>query len=68
MSWHFQNSSEQATFTTKFLRTNFYNDTMASDTIPPYLLFDSPIPAFGMFERGMALMKGGDNYPVSVKR
>jgi len=68
ISWQFNHSSDAATFTTKFLRTELYNATMKSDTIPPYLLFDAPIPAFGMFEKMRALMNGGDNYPVSVKR
>ncbi|XP_076439752.1 retinoid isomerohydrolase-like [Babylonia areolata] len=64
-SWSFYGNGT-ATFSTRFLGSSFYNDSMASGTISPYLLFEGPTPPFDLLERLQALLRGLDNMNVNV--
>ena len=66
-SWRFHGNGS-ASFSTRFLASSFYNSSMASDTIAPYLLFEGPRPPFNFFERLQALLHGLDNMNVNVYR
>ncbi|KAK7109885.1 uncharacterized protein [Littorina saxatilis] len=66
-SWRFHGNGS-ASFSTRFLGSSFFNDSMAGDTIAPYLLFQGPQPPFNFVERFRALMHGIDNMNVNVYR
>ncbi|KAL8620512.1 hypothetical protein ACOMHN_029548 [Nucella lapillus] len=64
-SWSFHGNGS-ATFSTRFLGSSFYNDSLRSGTIEPYLLFEGPTPPFNLYERFVALVRGLDNMNVNV--
>lgn len=66
-SWRFRGNGS-ASFSTRFLASSFYNSSMASNTIAPYLLFEGPQPPFDFIERFQALVNGLDNMNVNVYR
>ena len=62
------NASNVGLFTHKFIDTNFYRKSLETDTIAPYMLFQSPQPQFTMFERMVAMWRGCDNTNVNILR
>nr|KAG5708348.1 hypothetical protein BaRGS_034379 [Batillaria attramentaria] len=66
-SWRFH-GNETAYFSTRFLASGFYHDSMEMGSIAPYLLFDKVTPPFDFFERLQALYNGIDNMNVNVYR
>jgi carotenoid cleavage dioxygenase-like enzyme len=67
-SWRFHSNSSTAFFSTKFLESDFYTESMRDNTIAPFLLFLRPDPPFSMLERFRALIRGLDNMNVNVYR
>ena len=65
-SWKFLGNQSTALFSTKFLRTQFYNDSMKQNTIAPYLLFMAAKPPFNFLEKLQALSRGIDNMNINV--
>ena len=65
--WHFLGDGE-VTFSTRFVETHLYQDSVATDDIAPYLLFQNTDPAFSLTDRAQALMHGIDNTNVNVHR
>ncbi|XP_076439754.1 carotenoid isomerooxygenase-like [Babylonia areolata] len=66
-SWRFY-SNGSASFSTQFLQSNFYKESMASDSIATYLLFMGTEPPFNFFQLLEAMQKGLDNMNVNVFR
>ncbi|GFN92086.1 beta,beta-carotene 15,15'-monooxygenase [Plakobranchus ocellatus] len=64
-SWRFTGDGT-ALFSTKFIRSNFYKDSIRSKTIAPYLLFQSVTPPFSIYEKAQCLMNGIDNMNINV--
>ena len=62
------NASRIGVFTHRFTDTNYYKDSVHSDTIAPYMLFQSPKPDFSLVERMAALWHGCDNTNVNILR
>lgn len=66
-SWRFLGNGS-VFFSTRFLASSFYNDSMTSASIAPYLLFDSVSPSFTFLERMKAIYHGIDNMNANVVR
>lgn len=66
-SWKFYGNGS-ASFSTKFLKSNFYKDSLSSNDIAPYLMFESVQPPFNEFQKMEALVRGIDNMNVNVYR
>ncbi|ESO86260.1 hypothetical protein LOTGIDRAFT_167306 [Lottia gigantea] len=64
-SWKFDGNGS-AYFSTRFIESSFYNDSLATDDIAPYLLFEGVIPEFSAYDKMKALMRGIDNMNVNV--
>ncbi|XP_046347129.2 carotenoid isomerooxygenase-like [Haliotis rufescens] len=64
-SWRFPGNNS-VFFSTKFLRTHFYKDSMKEKTIAPYLLFQGVEPEFSQVEKFQALVRGIDNMNVNI--
>ncbi|XP_050418492.2 beta,beta-carotene 15,15'-dioxygenase-like [Patella vulgata] len=64
-SWRF-NGNKTAYFSTKFIQSSFYNESMATNDIAPYLLFEGVVPPFGSYDKLKALVRGIDNMNVNV--
>lgn len=66
-SWKFPGNGS-AYFTTKFLQSDFYTKSIASNDIVPYLMFESVTPPFNEFQKLEALARGIDNMNVNIVR
>ena len=66
-SWRFHGNGS-ASFSTRFLQTDFYKDSMSSNSIAPYLLFEGTEPPFNFLQLLEAMQKGMDNMNVNVYR
>ncbi|XP_046566151.1 beta,beta-carotene 15,15'-dioxygenase-like [Haliotis rubra] len=64
-SWRFTGNNS-AFFSTKFLRSHFYEDSMRDETIAPYLLFEGVKPEFSQLEKVQTLVRGIDNMNVNI--
>ncbi len=64
-SWTFRGNND-VSFTSRFLRTNFYRASKAKDDVAPYLLFQATEPPFTMWQRMQALLNGIDNTNTNV--
>lgn len=64
-SWHFPGNGS-CIFSTRFIQSGFYMDSMESNIIAPYLLFETVSPPFGFFDRLKCLARGIDNMNVNV--
>ncbi|ELT90061.1 hypothetical protein CAPTEDRAFT_206437 [Capitella teleta] len=53
-------------FSSKFLRSGFYNDSTKSKSIAPYLLLGDVEPHFSLFEKLRSFANGVDNVNVNV--
>ncbi|KAL8570355.1 hypothetical protein ACOMHN_035773 [Nucella lapillus] len=66
-SWRFPGNGS-AFFSTRFLATNFYNESITTNTIAPYLTLEGLQPAFSFMDQCLALLRGLDNMNVNVYR
>ncbi|XP_063421205.1 beta,beta-carotene 15,15'-dioxygenase-like [Mytilus trossulus] len=66
-SWKFYGNGS-ASFSTNFIKSDFYKDSIAKDDIAPYLMFESVKPSFNEFQKMEALVRGIDNMNVNVYR
>ena len=64
-SWKFMGDG-RASFSTKFIQSNFYKQSMASGDIAPYLNFMGVEPPFGFFKKMKTLINGLDNMNINV--
>ncbi|XP_062615214.1 beta,beta-carotene 15,15'-dioxygenase-like [Saccostrea cucullata] len=64
-SWQFPGNGTSF-FSTKFLQSEFYKESMDKHDIAPYLLFESVDPPFNFLQRLKALVRGIDNMNVNV--
>ncbi|RUS71169.1 hypothetical protein EGW08_021069, partial [Elysia chlorotica] len=64
-SWRFM-GNETALFSTRFIRSAFYKESMKTKTIAPYLLFQAVSPPFSYYEKLKCLMRGIDNMNVNI--
>ncbi|XP_062614555.1 beta,beta-carotene 15,15'-dioxygenase-like, partial [Saccostrea cucullata] len=64
-SWKFPGNGTSF-FSTKFLQSEFYKESMDKHDIAPYLLFESVDPPFNFLQRLKALVRGIDNMNVNV--
>ena len=60
------NGESSATFTTKFLRTSFYQYSQEENDIASYTILDGTKPEFGPIRRFIALLNGADNMNVNI--
>lgn len=56
----------QTLFQTRFVKSRFWEDSKSSNSIAPYVMFDTPVPDFNYLEKAQALMHGIDNTNVNV--
>ncbi|XP_012943603.1 beta,beta-carotene 15,15'-dioxygenase-like [Aplysia californica] len=66
-SWKFQGNST-ALFSTKFIRSRVYRMSQKTNTIAPFLLFQSVTPPFSFFEKVRCLLRGIDNMNINIFR
>ena len=66
MKWEFK--AEGVTFSTRFIGTNLYTDSVWDGTVAPYMLFHSVEPGFDELEKMFALVNGVDNVNVNIAR
>ena len=59
-------SDDELLFSSRFLRSRFYNDSMQANDIAPYIILDATQPQFGALEKLAALYNGVDNTNVNV--
>lgn len=64
-SWKF-NGQGNASFSTKFIKSNFYKQSIASNDIAPFLNFMGVEPPYASFERMKLLINNFDNMNVNV--
>ncbi|KAL5005772.1 hypothetical protein ScPMuIL_016930 [Solemya velum] len=64
-SWKFVGNGS-ASFSAKFLYSDFYRDSVSRNDIAPYLLFQTVTPAFNEFQKLESLVRGIDNMNVNV--
>ncbi|XP_060086158.1 beta,beta-carotene 15,15'-dioxygenase-like [Ylistrum balloti] len=64
-SWIFPGNGS-AFFTTKYLQSDFYKDSVDKNDIASYLMFESVVPEFNEFQKLQALARGIDNMNVNV--
>ncbi|XP_069110893.1 beta,beta-carotene 15,15'-dioxygenase-like [Argopecten irradians] len=64
-SWIFPGNGS-AFFTTKFLQSDFYKESVAKNDIASYLMFESVVPKFNEVQKLEALARGIDNMNVNV--
>lgn len=64
-SWKF-NGNGNATFSTKFIRSDFYKESISSNDIAPYLNFMGVEPPYGYFERMKLFINNFENMNVNV--
>lgn len=64
-TWKFYGNGS-VTFSTKFLKSAFYNASLAKNYIAPYMMFQGVEPSFNEFEIVEALLHGLDNMNVNV--
>ncbi|XP_064648040.1 beta,beta-carotene 15,15'-dioxygenase-like isoform X2 [Lineus longissimus] len=55
-------------FSTKFIRSHLYNDSMSKHDIAPYLMFQGVDPDFNPLQKVEALLHGLDNMNINVHR
>ncbi|CAH1774916.1 unnamed protein product [Owenia fusiformis] len=65
-SWKFPGDGESVFFSTKMQQTNYYKDSVATNTIAPYVLFAGTIPEENTMEKMQRMMNGMNNNPVNV--
>ncbi len=65
-SWRFDGSPTTAYFSTEFLGTGWYNDSVKTNNVAPYMTFSKPNPPFNAMGQIVALMHGQDNTCVNV--
>jgi carotenoid cleavage dioxygenase-like enzyme len=58
-SWKFYGNGS-ASFTTKYLQSDFYRKSVDKNDIVPYLMFESVNPPFDEFKKMEALVRGID--------
>ncbi len=66
-SWTFVGGDE-VRFNSRFVKTNFFRASKARDDVAPYLLFQSTVPGFSVWEKVHALLHGIDNTNTNVKK
>ena len=64
--WEF--GEDGVLFSTRFIGTNFYQDSIKEKTVSPYLLFHSVKPAFDETEILLSLINGIDNTNINIAR
>lgn len=64
-SWKF-NGQGNATFSTKFVKSKFYKESIASNDIAPFMNFMGVKPPYGFLDKMKLLINGGDNMDVNV--
>ena len=55
-----------ATFTNKFVQTNYYKDSLSQGDIATYTMFAAPDPPFSTLNTLISLIKGLDNTNVNI--
>lgn len=66
-SWNLESPDRtMASFSTKFIRSLFYNASLSSGEIATYLLFEMPDPPYDLLERTEAMLRGTDNMNINV--
>ncbi|KAK3578908.1 hypothetical protein CHS0354_035529 [Potamilus streckersoni] len=66
-SWKFTGNGN-AVFSTRFIRSKSYNESLARNDIAPYLMLDGTTPPFSIPEKMESLINGMDNMNVNVYR
>ena len=66
-SWKFYGNGS-ASFTTKYLQSDFYRKSVDKNDIVTYLMFESVNPPFDEFQKMEALVRGIDNMNVNIYR
>ena len=66
-SWKFYGNGS-ASFSTKYLQSDFYRKSVDKNDIVPYLMFESVNPPFDEFQKMEALVRGIDNMNVNIYR
>ncbi|XP_033762841.1 beta,beta-carotene 15,15'-dioxygenase-like [Pecten maximus] len=64
-SWIFPGNGSSF-FTTKFIQSDFYKESVEKNDIASYLMFESVVPKFNEFQKLEALARGIDNMNVNV--
>ena len=64
-SWRFD-GNQTALFSTRFLASAIYNQSIADGTIAPFLLFHKTHPPFSWWQQMWALVRGLDNMNINV--
>lgn len=64
-SWKFKGDGH-ATFSTKFVQSSFYEQSMASGDIAPFMNFMGVEPPFGFLQKMKGMLNGLDNMNVNV--
>lgn len=65
-SWKFKGDGT-AYFSTKLIRSLCYNQSVASNSIAPYLMLDTVEPPWGIVKKLESLKNGPDNMNVNIK-
>lgn len=64
-SWQFPGNGS-AFFSTKFLESECYNESLKINDIAPYQTFDDLVPPMSFFDKELALSHGLDNMNINV--
>lgn len=64
-SWMFPGNGS-AFFTTKYLQSDFYKESVRENDIASYLMFETVVPGFNEFQKLEALARGIDNMNVNI--
>lgn len=64
-SWQFPGNGS-AFFTSRFVQSDCYNESLRINDIAPYQTFDDLVPSMGFLERELSLSHGLDNMNINV--